>query len=80
MGRGISTKLPENTDTFSIFTRWAKTGFSGVPAAGSGQPENMVEKIKNIQLIYRNSFRLPQDHGEKVREYILNQVNSVGLR
>lgn len=80
MGRGISVKLPENTDTYSIFTRWAKTGFTGIPAAGSSQPENMVEKIKNIQLIYRNSFRLPQDHGEKVREYILNQANSIGLR
>lgn len=80
MGRGVSVKLPENTDTFSIFTRWAKTGFSGVPAAASGQPENMVEKIKNIQLIYRNSYRLPEDHGNTVREYILNQANLAGLR
>lgn len=72
--------IPEKTDIYSIFNTWARTGMTGAQAGLSGEPEAMIEKIKNIQLLYQNSFRLQSGHGEKVREYILNQANTFGLR
>lgn len=81
VGRGVAVRLPENTEIFSIFSRWATTGIDGLASATTtDQSEEMVSRIKNIQLLYQNSFRLEEAHGKKVREFILNQANTIGLR
>jgi hypothetical protein len=70
--------IEETKDSYRILGNWATTGFVGPFAAGQGK--EMVEKIKNIQLLYRNSFRLPDQYGSTIREYILTMADQSGLR
>lgn len=82
-GKGGPSTLTvtETVDPYTIFSRWSTTGYTGVASATTtDQSSEMVAKIKNIQLLYQNSFRLEEAHGKKVREVILRQSNFIGLR
>jgi hypothetical protein len=80
-GGPVTLTATETADPYTIFSRWSTTGFTGVASAlSTDQSAEMVSKIKNIQLLYQNSFRLEEAHGKKVREVILRQSNTIGLR
>lgn len=68
----------ETKDPYRIMRNWTATGVVG-PFTG-GQGDELVEKVRAIQLLYRNSYRLPEQYGSRVRAYIMTRASKVGLR